>query len=346
MSLVTMDVGYDTFEVQSPSTITRTTSWASTPLEIRQLILGFVCLPRPGEYCNNLGYPKVARFASVCSEWQAFFEVRTFRRLVLNPNSLDDFGAIIRRKGVRLGYIRKLWLRVELPNYECPHCDKPEDLATQRGYVETFTHLLILEYSVLTNSRSNSMIFSTCIQTLLETLRLWNPAQHGTQGVELMLSASSPSDTEHRLDRCEMKDNYPFHYAEDLDHAGNIVNFHRVNMGDPISGLLHLNRFPSLSGDHLDRAQGTPLCLQPQNDHGGRFPSQAKNLTAVPMIKGLVMRRQFPREIHVRTLSWLIARSFVALEWFRFERTISLDFHLQIEFDRGMKRGPIATASI
>ncbi|UKZ68383.1 uncharacterized protein TrAtP1_009422 [Trichoderma atroviride] len=210
MSLVAMDVESDAFEVESPSTITRTTSWASMPAEVRQLILGFVCLPKPGERCNSLGFPKVARFASVCLEWQAFFEARLFRRLVLNPDSVDAFDAIVRRDDVRLGYIQKLWLRVNLSNYECPNCDRSEDLVVQRG---------------------NNMIFSTCIQTLLGTLQLWNPARHGAQGVELMLSASSPSDTKHRFNRCDMKDNYPFHYAEDLDLAGGIVDFHRMNKG-------------------------------------------------------------------------------------------------------------------
>lgn len=161
-----------------------------------------------------------------------------------------------------------------------------------------------------------------------------------------MLSASSPSDTEHRIVRCEMKDNYPFHYAEDLDRAGSIVDFHRTNMREPISGLLHLNEFPPMYGGHVSRVQGTPLFLQPQNGKKGLFTSQAKNLPAVPMVKGLVMRRQFPRDIHIRTLSWLISRSFVALEWFRFEKTISLEHHVQLYFDRGKKRPPIAMASI
>lgn len=180
------------------------------------------------------------------------------------------------------------------------------------------------------------MIFSTCIQTLLGTLKRWDPARHGAQGVELMLSASSPSDTKHRFTRCEMKDDYPFHYAEDLDFAGSIVDYHRTNMSDPVSGLLHLSGLPPLSGDHINRVQGTPLYLQPQNGEKGRFTNQAKSLAAVPMVKGLVIRRQFFREIHIRTLSWLIGRSFVALEWFRFERTISLEPHSQLYFDRGM----------
>lgn len=142
MSLVAMGVKFGAFGVESSSTITRTTPWASLPAEVRQLILGFVCLPKSGEQCNILGYPKVARFASVCLEWQAFFEARTFRRLVLNPGSVDEFNAIIKRDDIRLAYIQKLWLRIELLEYECPKCDVAEDGPALRGYVEAIIHLL------------------------------------------------------------------------------------------------------------------------------------------------------------------------------------------------------------
>lgn len=347
MSPVAMDVATDTVEVESPPSITRTTSWASLPVEVRQMILRFVCLPiSRGEY-NGLSSLKVARFATVCLEWQAFFEARTFRRLVLDPGSLGDFDTIVGRHDARLGYIRKLWLRVRLSKYECPDCDEPEDRAAQHWHVRaSISPALIPEYSVLINSRSNNMIFTTCIQSLLGTLRLWDPARHGAQGLALMLSASSPSDTGHRFNRCEITDSYPFHYAEDLDPARSIVDYHRANMVDPFNGYLHRDWLPPLSGGHIKRAQGTPLRLEPQNGERGRYISQSKSLPAVPMIKGLVMRRQYCRDIHIKTLSWLIGRSFVALEWFRFERTISLEAHKQFSFDQGMKRGPVATSSI
>lgn len=142
MSLVVMDVESDAFEVESPSTATKTTLWASLPAEVRQMILKFVCLPDSGGQCNGMSYPTVAQYASVCLEWQIFFEARTFRRLVLNPASVEEFDAVVRRDDVRLAYIQKLWLRVELSEYECPKCDEPEDVATQREYVEAFIHFL------------------------------------------------------------------------------------------------------------------------------------------------------------------------------------------------------------
>lgn len=161
-----------------------------------------------------------------------------------------------------------------------------------------------------------------------------------------MLSASSPSDTEHRFNRCEIKDNYPFHYAEDLDFAPSVVNFHRENRDSPLNLHFHRDCPPPLYNEHIKRVQGTPLRLEPRRDERGRYISQYKSLPAVPVIKGLVMRRQFRRDIHVGTLSWLLSRSFVALEWFRFERTISPESHGQISFDKGIKRGPIFTSSI
>jgi hypothetical protein len=132
-----------TVEMKSPSSITQTTSWVSLPVELREEILSFVCVPSSAEQCNGSGSSKLARFATVGLEWQTFFEARIFRRLVLDPDSVGDFDAIVRRHDARLGYIRKLWLRIRLSAYECPYCDEPESAATQRWYVGASMHLLL-----------------------------------------------------------------------------------------------------------------------------------------------------------------------------------------------------------
>lgn len=190
------------------------------------------------------------------------------------------------------------------------------------------------------------MIFTTCIQSLLGTLALWGPTKHGAEGLALMLSASSPSDTEHRFNRCEIKDSYPFHYAEDLGFAPGMVDFHRANIADPLSHYFHRGCSPPLYSEHVKRLQGNPLRLNLRRDERGRFINQYRSLPVVPMIKGLVIRRHFRRDIHVGTLSWLLGRSFTALEWFRFERTVSLEPLKQLCFDQGMKGQPVFTASI
>ncbi|OPB45180.1 hypothetical protein A0O28_0073860 [Trichoderma guizhouense] len=298
-------------QVESPTSTARGFSWDSLPVEVRQQILSRVILPSSGKRCNGL---KVARFATVCREWQEIVETYTFRRLVLDPSSLSELAAIVGRNGSRLRYIRNLWLQVKLARYECPACDKPEDKATQY---------------------CNNMIFTTCIQSLLETLKLWDPARHGGWGITLTLSISSPSDTEHRLNRFEMKDDYPFRYAEDLDLKPSIFDFHKMNAVNPFNIHFHGDGLPPLYNEYVKRIQGTPLRLQAQRNNRGRFVNQHKtSLPAVPMIKGLVIRRQFRREIDVGSLSQLLGQSFIALEWFRFERTISLNPYQQMSFDR------------
>ncbi|KAL7913768.1 hypothetical protein GGI35DRAFT_224400 [Trichoderma velutinum] len=309
-----MEQVINAMQVESPTSTARSFSWDSLPVEIRQQTLSWVILPSSGKRCNG---PKVARFATVCREWQEIVETYTFRRLVLDPSSLSELAAIVRRNDSCLGYIRKLWLQVKLARYNCPACDKPEDKTTQYY---------------------NNMIFTTCIQSLLETLKLWDPARHGVWGVTLTLSISSPSDTEHRLNRFEMKDDYPFLYAEDLDLKPSIFDFHKMNADNPLNIYFHGGGLPPLYNEHVKRIQGTPLRLQAQRNDRGRFVNNHKaSLPAVPMIKGLVIRRQFPREIHVGSLSRLLGQSFIALKWFRFERTISLNPCQQMSFDRGFQ---------
>ncbi|UKZ96921.1 uncharacterized protein TrAFT101_011694 [Trichoderma asperellum] len=209
-----MDVATDPVQVESPSSVTKATSWASLPVEVRQMILSLVVLPISGGKYNGLGS---------------------------------------RNTSVPIAMNRRM---------------------------------------------SNNMIFTTCIQSLLGTLKLWNPARHGAEGLALMLSASSPSDTEHRFNRCEIKDGYPFHYAEDLDLAPGIVDFHRANIADPFTRHFHRGCPPPLYSEHVKRVQGTSLRLEPRRDGQGRFISQYKSLPAVPIIKGLIMRRQFRRDFH------------------------------------------------
>lgn len=241
-------------QVESPSSITKVASWATLPVEVRQMILSLVALPVSRRRYDGPGSPKLAQLATVCREWQAFFETRTFRRLVLHPDSLAEFEAIIRRHDASLGYIRKLWLRIRLSKYDCPNCVEPEDEATQHRYVGCpYLQLQILLRSMLINLCSNNVIFTTCMMSLLGTLKLWDPARHGAPGLALMLSASSPSDTEHRFSRCEIKDGYPFHYAEDFDLAPGMVHFHRIHKPLPLPHHYHLGSSPPWHNGHVKR---------------------------------------------------------------------------------------------
>lgn len=128
--------------------------------------------------------------------------------------------------------------------------------------------------------------------------------------------------------------------GSDLNIAPADVDFYWTNAADPYSLHSHGNRPPPSHNGHIKRFQGTPLRLEVQRGKRGRFVSQYKSLPAVPIIQGLVLRKADRRAIHIRTLSWLLRRSFVALEWFRFERTISPESQKQLSFDQGMERWP------
>ncbi|VUC21925.1 unnamed protein product, partial [Clonostachys rosea] len=302
--------------MQPSSTMTNITSWTSLPVEIRQLILSHVSLPILWKRNSDQHPPRVARFASVCREWQVFFETCTFRRLVLDTDSLELFSTMIRRDPARLRYMRNIWLRIQLPSYGCPSCETPED---------KFDH------------HRNNVKFTYSIQCLLDTLKLWDPARHGTEGVALMVSAASPSDTEHRFVMGDMNDDYPFHSAEDLDVSPGIFDVHRHYHNRSFSFYLHDGVPVSQSGGHMKRMQGIPLRFEPLRNEAEGYYREYKTLPAVPMIKGLVMRKQFRREIDMRTLSCLLSRSLVSLEWFRLERTIHPDIFDQVCFELGFQ---------
>ncbi|CAH0022579.1 unnamed protein product [Clonostachys rhizophaga] len=293
-----------------------TTRWASLPTEIRQQILSHVGLPILWERNSNQSPPRVARFATICREWQVFFEACTFRRLVLNTENLECFNMIIRRDSTRLKYTRNIWLRIQLPHYSCPKCEVPED-----------------EFE----KQINNVIFTYSIRSLLETLKLWDPAKHGAKGLALMVSAMSPDDTSHRLIIGDMQPNYPFHPAEDPDVPPGIADVHSYYHRRSWCFLIHDGHLPSRQGGHIKRMQGTPLRFEPIRNETDRFNGEYINLPAVPMIKGLVMRKQHRREIDTRSLACLLSRSLISLEWFRLERTIHADILQQLCFELGFQ---------
>ncbi|CAH0044671.1 unnamed protein product [Clonostachys solani] len=293
-----------------------TTSWASLPAEIREAILSQVGLPILWKRNSDQRPPKVARFASVCRQWQVFFEACTFRRLVLNTGSLRYFNKIIKRDSTRLRYMRNIWLRIRLPEYTCPNCEVPEDKFTQQ---------------------CNNVVFTDSIQCLLNTLKLWDPDRHGAEGLALMVSASSPSDTTHRFIIGDMRKRYPFHPAEDRDVPPGITDVHRSYHTRSFTFYCHYGDLVSELGGHIKRMQGTPLRFEPLMNETDGANGEYKNLPAVPMIKGLVMRRQNRREIDMRSLSCLLSRSLVSLEWFRLERTVHPDITEQVSFELGFQ---------
>lgn len=146
----------------------------------------------------------------------------------------------------------------------------------------------------------------------------------------------------HRFSRCEWRDDYPFHYTENND-TFEITKYHHERRVGLERYYYHRGRLPPSNYGHVKRVQGTPLqLLIPRNSKRGSF-REHDALPAVPMIKGLIISRQFPRQIHVGTLSRLLSQSFVGLKWFRYEGTVPLGFHDEIALNRGTKELSLST---
>lgn len=127
--------------------------WYGLPLHVQVAILSEL----DGDYegVQEEERQRCAVYASVCSEWQKFFEKSVFQKLVLHASDLDGFAKIIKRRtgGVetrnsvgsskrpklatgafsstvsRMPRIKHLWLRIELLPYDCPECIRAESPA-------------------------------------------------------------------------------------------------------------------------------------------------------------------------------------------------------------------------
>lgn len=116
------------------------TAWVKIPPEVRLSILEEIVAGYPAGYAakQRHNYTKLAQYATVSREWQAFFEGITFRNFVIDPSNLPIFKDILHGENARrLRHIRYLWLRIKLDTYDCSVCRTAEDDATVVRYVHS-----------------------------------------------------------------------------------------------------------------------------------------------------------------------------------------------------------------
>jgi len=65
-----------------------------------------------------------AGYASVCREWQFFFEPHNFQRLVIDQDRLRNLDKFT--KGSRRAFVKHVWLLIRLDEYDCSACSVPE----------------------------------------------------------------------------------------------------------------------------------------------------------------------------------------------------------------------------
>nr|XP_036588893.1 uncharacterized protein CTRU02_00940 [Colletotrichum truncatum]KAF6800535.1 hypothetical protein CTRU02_00940 [Colletotrichum truncatum] len=157
-------------------TKTEMATWNGLPVELRGLILEHLALSAVVERRSKVWRAKGSRhdmgsYAVVCRQWQGFIEKINFSSLDINSakdlSRFDELTQDPRRRSL----LRRLSLRIELPRYANKLAKIPETDAEQNA---------------------NEIAFTQALWNLFDILSKWTP--QGTSGIELELSAASPSD--------------------------------------------------------------------------------------------------------------------------------------------------------
>lgn len=136
-------------------------SLGTLPIELRLMILEALV---QDENC-------LARYATVCREWQPVIEKKTFSRLKLTLPRLAHFYdmTLLRRR-----LVKYIWLCIELQEYDCSLCEIEKSSSWHK---------------------SNTAIVKKAIWDFSFVLSTWEP----TGSLLLDISVHSPSDSRHRF---------------------------------------------------------------------------------------------------------------------------------------------------
>lgn len=177
-----MDNGYTMNYNGKPSTF----PWHRLPRELQLNILSFLAC-RQG-HTNRVESPSekstvkpyvghVAKCATICRDWQEYFENILFRKVTVHQKDLAGLHKISRCRTER---IQHLWLRIELPPYCCRMCPGANN-------------------SLI--SEKSGLILDKALCNVLRVLRHWKArnSSHPSGGLTLEISTHSPSDSQHEF---------------------------------------------------------------------------------------------------------------------------------------------------
>lgn len=281
-------------------------SFPRLPPEIRDMILKLLVLPaRRLKWGNQLLH---SAYATVCKQWQLFFERINFKHIhLLTRYDVFCFGDKVH--GRRRWYVEWIWLDVQLPRYDCSRCKTRESDEEIRRHNRMFTNMF---------------------WDLTDILAYWErtePFINKMKGLTLELSAHSVDD------QC--------HYYKELGARMDDTAWGGVGGW---YGLLRKSR----DNAHMWREQPASAPRVPfPNDEtnlrvfgppkGLKFDLLApavrkmeEKLPRAKIVKGLVIRRQFYRGFSVSHTLLPIMRVFTRIESFVFEPWRSLETeHIQ-----------------
>lgn len=91
-----------------------------------------------------------ALYTCVCRQWQPFFEAKNFERILLSPQRVTEFPYFLRDPRKRR-LVKHIWLRIELPSYDCTAChtrpvfrEHTENMAVFRNAIGQLFHALCI----------------------------------------------------------------------------------------------------------------------------------------------------------------------------------------------------------
>ncbi|KAI8689663.1 hypothetical protein NCS56_00230000 [Fusarium sp. Ph1] len=136
-------------------------SFSSFPQEIQQMV-----------FSELAQFRDLAPFACINKHWQAFFEAKIFRHLIISQYDIENFDIVV--QGTRRSYVKHPWLRILLPKHLWVWRKEEED-----------AHVLW----------KADRICTTSIFGLWDVLANWDAGIHdGNSSFTFELSAHSPSD--------------------------------------------------------------------------------------------------------------------------------------------------------
>ncbi|KAI3392864.1 hypothetical protein diail_5039 [Diaporthe ilicicola] len=267
-------------------TRTHSRGWNRLPRELHDMILERFTWHTHSDEGPLAGTDQLAVLATVCRDWQDFFEGKLFQQLTLKTESdIQAFAELVQSR--RRAYVKWVWLRIELPLYDCQQCHRHETREDVQVQNTTFTNL---------------------VWDLFDVLSKWKNKDVHNHGITLELSAHSPSDAHHfnKDLRFRLHDS-----AWDRWDARPVLPHN-----DPFHGWQDGKQVKEIPSDAKYRVFGFGLHF----DY--KLPSVRRRrmrLPKVSVVTSFVIRRQFSRSFGVRRGLYPMMCSLTRLSTFSFE---------------------------
>lgn len=159
------------------------------------------------------------------------------------------------------------------------------------------------------------------------------------RGLILELGAVSPSDSKHTFRDFRLAQNYPYQQKDDLQEQYDAYKSRARRLLE--TNTLHDPNHGWVDGHRSDISLGSKCRLMGKFSNLVNYPVLSKfsgeasqRAPRVDIVTGLLLRRQFYREIASPILARLLSESFPCILWFRHERWHHVDQSQQSEFQK------------